>query len=333
MLTGEFRFLHPHLLWLLLLLLPLALFHARRGPAPALLFSTTAILRSLGRSKRIRPGRLSVLLRLLCLGLLITALARPQYGNSTTEIEASGIDIMLAVDVSGSMRAMDFELNDSPATRLAAVKKVVETFITARPNDRIGLIAFGRQPYLVSPLTLDHDWLLRRLDALQIGVAGEGTAIGSAIATGVERLQKQQAKSRILILLTDGMSNSGRIGPITAAEAAETLKIRIYTIGAGSRGAAPFEAVNPFGAKVLVPMQVDIDEKTLKRVAKLSGGAYFRATDTGSLEKIYQEINTLETTSRTMKTYENYRELFAYILLLCMPLLLLELVLNRRRLP
>lgn len=329
----NFRFLHANFLWLLLLLLPLALFYARRGPAPALLFSSTSLLRSLGTPRKASAGRLTFLLRMLSLALLIIALARPQYGNSTTEIEASGIDIMLAVDVSGSMEAMDFHLDGKAVNRLAVVKKVVEKFIDKRPNDRIGLIAFGARPYLVSPLTLDHDWLLKRMDALKIGMGGDGTAIGSAIGTGVNRLREQKAKSRILILLTDGMSNSGSISPLTAAEAAETLAIKVYTIGAGTRGEAPIPVRDSYGRVKLAWMKVDIDENTLKQVAKLTGASYFRATNTASLEKIYGEINKMETTTRKIKKFENYRELFPWVLLFFFLAFAAEIYLSRRRVP
>jgi Ca-activated chloride channel homolog len=178
-------------------------------------------------------------LRLLVLALLILGLARPQFGRGTTEVDASGIDIVLAVDVSGSMEALDFELAGRPVSRIEVVKQVVSRFIEDRPNDRIGLVAFAGRPYLVSPLTLDHDWLQQRLDQVRIGMVEDGTAIGSAIASSVNRLREQEAKSRIVILLTDGMNNAGKVPPALAAEAAESLGIKVYTIGAGTRGNAP----------------------------------------------------------------------------------------------
>ena len=265
--------------------------------------------------------------------LLILALARPQQGNSTTEIEASGIDILLAVDVSGSMEAMDFTLDGKPTNRLDVVKKVVDEFITQRPNDRIGLLAFGGRPYLVSPLTLDHSWLQKRLESLEIGMVEDGTAIGSAIGSGTNRLRDKKSKSRILILLTDGMNNSGRIPPLIAAEAAETLAIKVYTIGAGTRGEAPIPVTDPFGRRRLIQAKVDIDEETLTKVAELTGARYFRATDTASLEKIYKEINDMETTTRTIKKFEHYRELFPLFILTALMLLCVEIVLSRKKLP
>lgn len=327
------RFVHPELLWLLTLLPIVAFFCSQKGPAPSVLFSSTSIFQTLGKTKKTRPGSLLLLMRLAILTLLILALARPQLGNSTTEIEASGIDILLAVDVSGSMRAMDFTLGGKPANRLEVVKKVVNEFIEERPNDRIGLLAFGGRPYLVCPLTLDHNWLQKRLESLEIGMVEDGTAIGSAIGSGVNRLRDQKSKSRILILLTDGMSNTGRVPPLVAAEAAETLEIKTYTIGAGTRGEAPIPVVDAFGRTKLMRMKVDLDEKTLRKVAEMTGATYFRATDTASLSKIYHEINKMETTTRTIKKFENYREIFHYFVICAIMLLGFEVIKSRSKLP
>lgn len=327
------RFLHPEFLYLLALIPVLALLRGRQGAAPALTFSSISIATSLAVPKRARLGSLLFLLRLAILILLLIGLARPQLGSSTTEIEASGIDILLAVDVSGSMKAMDFTLGGKPANRLEVVKKVVDEFIAERPNDRIGLLAFSGRPYLVSPLTLDHSWLRKRLESLTIGMIEDGTAIGSAIGSGTNRLRDRKAKSRILILLTDGMNNAGRIPPLVAAEAAETLKIKVYTIGAGTRGEAPIPITDAFGRRQIVRMPVDIDEKTLSDVAEKTGAIYFRATDTESLNKIYDEINKMETTTRSIKKFENYRELFPFLVLAALSLLGVELYQSRRKLP
>jgi Ca-activated chloride channel family protein len=327
------RFLHPELLWLLALLPLLAFLYGRTGGAPALLFSTTSVASSLAGARKTRPGTLHFLLRLVVLFLLILALARPQLGNSTTEIEASGIDILLAVDVSGSMEAMDFTLGGRPVNRLEVVKKVVDEFIEQRPNDRIGLLAFAGRPYLVSPLTLDHNWLRKRLESLETGMIEDGTAIGSAIGSGTNRLRDRDAKSRILILLTDGMNNAGRVPPLIAAEAAETLNIKVYTIGAGTRGEAPMPVTDNFGRRRLVQAKVDIDEETLSEVAEKTGAIYFRATDTASLSKIYDEINKMETTTRTIKKFESYRELFLFFVLAALTLLSLEIFQSRKKLP
>ncbi len=327
------RFIHPELLWLLLLLPVLALLRGRKGPAPALVFSSISVARAISGNRKAHPGRLLGLLRLLAVGLIIVAMARPQWGNTTTEVEASGIDILLAVDISGSMEARDFTLHGKAANRLDVVKSVVAKFIKERPNDRIGLVAFAGRPYMVCPLTLDHDWLQRRLDSLKVGMVEDGTAIGSAIASGVNRLRDRDSKSRIQILLTDGMNNAGKVSPLTAAEAAETLGIKVYTIGAGTRGEAPMPVQDQFGRKRLMRVKVDIDEETLSKVAEMTGARYFRATDTRSLEKIYNEINAMEVTTRKIKHFSRYRELFSWLVFAALMLLTLELFVSRRRLP
>ena len=328
------RFLYPYLLWLLLLLPLLFAVKGRRGKSPSLLFSTTSMAARLGRKKQASPLRLKQFLRPLLLGLLIIAAARPQLGNTTTEVNASGIDILLAVDVSRSMRALDFTLDNERANRLEVVKHVVDSFIEDRPNDRIGLIAFAKQPYLVCPPTLDHNWLRKRLEALQLGmVDGTQTAIGSAIGSGINRLKDIDSKSRIIILLTDGLNNSGQVPPLLAAEAAETMGVKVYTIGAGSRGEAPMPYSDSYGRKWVQMERVDIDEKTLSEVAEITGALYFRATDTESLTNIYDEINTMETTTRTIKKFEHYKELFPLFVGLAMLMLAFEFIQQRKQLP
>ncbi|MCI5132982.1 MAG: VWA domain-containing protein, partial [Candidatus Electrothrix sp. EH2] len=320
-------------LWLLLLLPVLAFLRGRRGPAPALIFSSLSVAKAVSENRKVNPGKVLPWLRLAALGLLILAMACPQWGNSKTEVEASGIDILLAVDVSGSMQAMDFQLEDRAVDRLSVVKAVVNKFIKERPNDRIGLVAFAGRPYMVCPLTLDHDWLRLRLDSLQTGMIEDGTAIGSAIVAGVNRLRDQKAKSRIVILLTDGVNNAGKAAPLTAAEAAETMNIKVYTIGAGRRGVAPMPVKDQFGRKRMIRAQVDIDEKTLSRIAEMTGAKYFRATDTASLEKIYEEINAMEVTTRKIKHFDRYQELFSWLVFAALALLGAELFISRRRLP
>jgi Ca-activated chloride channel homolog len=327
------RFLHPELLALLALLPLLALLRGRRGPGPAVLFSSTSLAATLGRPGRIRPAGWQLLLRLAVLALLIFAIARPQIGSGRTEVEASGIDILLAVDVSGSMEAMDFTLDGQPVNRLAVVKQVVSRFIDERPNDRIGLLAFAGRPYLVSPLTLDHQWLKDRLAALQIGMVEDGTAIGSAIGSGTRRLLDQSAKSRMLILLTDGMNNAGSVPPSVAAEAAAALGIKVYTIGAGSRGEAPIPVTDAFGRRRMIRAKVDIDEKALTEVAEMTGAIYFRATDSSSLDQVYQAINSMETTTRSINQFTSYRELYGLLVGGALLLLALESFRSRRKLP
>ena len=319
------RFADPWALWLLATLPLLAWLRGRVGPAPAVVFPSADLVREAAREVApSHPGRLRGALRLGALGLLILALARPQQGLGTADVEASGIDIVLAIDVSGSMAALDFQSEGKPGSRLDAVKKVVEDFVAGRPNDRLGLVAFAGRPYLVSPLTLDHDWLVRGLERLRIGLVEDGTAIGSGIASSVNRLRDRRAKSRVVILLTDGVNNSGKVSPLTAADAARALGVRVYTIGAGTRGEAPMPIVDRFGRQRIVMTPVDVDEETLQKVAETTGAKFFRATDTDSLRRIYEEIDQLEKTTETMKHFEEYRELFPWVILGALSLLCLE---------
>jgi len=326
-----FSFLHPYLLLLLLLLPLLAWIRGKGGRSAALRFSSVEVLKQMGKIRRHAPGRLLNALRLFALACFIIALARPRIGNEQTEIQASGIDIMLAVDVSGSMNAMDFKIDGQRVDRLTAVKDVVAKFIKERPNDRIGIIAFAGKPFLMSPLTLDHDWLLQRLNDIELGQIQDGTAIGSATASAVKRLSKQKAKSKILILLTDGMNNAGAASPEVAGEAAKSLGVKIYAIGAGTKGYAPFPVKDFWGRTRLQRVKVDIDEKTLKHISETTGGQYFRATDTDSLKKIYAVINKLEKTKRTVRHFSNYREIFLYPLIAGLILLGLEILLASTR--
>ena len=209
------------------------------------------------------------------------------------------------------MEALDFKLEGRPANRLDIVKSVVSKFIDARRNDRIGLVGFAGAPYLVSPLTLDHDWLQQNLDRVQIGTVEDGTAIGAALATSVNRLREQPGKSKIVVLLTDGQNNAGKVMPETAAQAAKALGVKVYTIGAGVRGEAPVPVTDAFGNKRLAMAKVDVDEDTLKKIADETGGKFFRATDTKSLQDIYAEIDRLEKTTHQLKKFEHHSELFA----------------------
>jgi len=306
------RFLYPTFLWLLALLPLLALLRGQRGQVAAVRYSSAEIARQVARETRSRPGRWSALLTLLALAFLIVGLARPQFGRSTSTVEASGIDMILAMDCSGSMEALDFKVDGEPVNRLDVVKSVVAKFIEARPNDRIGLVGFAGAPYLVSPLTLDHDWLEQNLDRVRIGSVEDGTAIGSALATSVNRLREQPGKSKVVILLTDGQNNAGKVLPDTAAQAAKALGVRVYTIGAGVRGEAPVPVTDAFGNKRLAMARVDVDEDTLQKIAAETGGKFFRATDTQSLRNIYSEIDRLEKTTHQLKKWEHHTELFAW---------------------
>jgi Ca-activated chloride channel family protein len=315
------RFLYPTFLWLLVLLPFLALLRGRRGPVATIRYSSAEIARQVARETRSRAGRWRMPLMLLAIALIVVALARPQFGRSTATVEASGVDMILAMDCSGSMEALDFTLDGDRANRLDVVKSVVSKFIDARPNDRIGLVGFAGAPYLVSPLTLDHDWLQQNLDRVKVGSVEDGTAIGSALAASVNRLREQPGKSKIVVLLTDGQNNAGRVLPATAAQAAKTLGVKVYTIGAGVRGEAPIPVTDAFGNKRLAMARVDVDEETLQKIATETGGKFFRATDTQSLKNIYTEIDRLEKTTHQLKNFQHRTELFAWAVVPALALL------------
>lgn len=325
------HFVDPRFLWLLALVPIAALLRGRRGQSAAVLFPTTTRIAG-ARARRVRAGAVLAALRLAVLGTLVVALARPQQVLGTADVEASGVDIVLAIDVSGSMEALDFQLEGQPANRLDVVKSVVDQFVTARPNDRIGIVAFAGRPYVVSPLTLDHDWLRQHLERLRTGLIEDGTAIGSGIATSVNRLRDQAAKSKLVILLTDGVNNAGKVAPETAAEAARALGIRVYTIGAGTEGEAPVPVTDRSGRRQMVMAKVDVDEATLQRVARTTGAKFYRATGTDSLRRIYDEIDQLEKTTTRAKRWTQHRELFPVAIAAALGLLALELALGETRL-
>jgi Ca-activated chloride channel family protein len=311
------RFLQPEWLWLLALLPVVMMLRGRRGPVAAIEFSDVGLARDAARRSRSRLGGwVWLLLPLLAAALMIVGLARPQRSHSRTEVTANGIDIVLGLDVSGSMQALDFLVDGHRVNRIEVVKSVVSKFIEERPDDRIGLIAFAAAPYLVSPLTLDHDWLQQNLERVSTAVGSDdGTAIGSAIAASVNRLRTTNAKSKVLILLTDGMNNTGKISPLAAAEAARALGVKIYTIGVGVRGSAPMPMKDQAGNVHLVMDKVDVDEKTLDSIARETGGTFYRATDTDSLHKIYEQINRLETSALTVQKFEHQDELYSWALI------------------
>jgi len=325
--------------WLLVLaaLLPLVWPWRRRAARTAALrFPTLAGLRALAPAGAARRRMVLAVMRLLVLVLLVVALARPQAGTAAAKVHREGVDVVLAVDVSGSMLSEDFTLGSGRASRLDAVKAVVQEFVAARPEDRIGLVLFASRPYTQCPLTLDHGWLLQNLDRAKVGVIEDGTAIGSGLATAVNRLRASTAKSKFVVLLTDGQQNAGRITPETAAEAAAALGIKVYTVGAGTRGLAPFPMQDMFGNKVYRPIPVDIDEKTLEKVAQATHGRYFRATDTKSLHDVYAEIDRAEKTPFEAPQFLDYRELYAWLVWPALGLVLAEIALGEtvlRKLP
>jgi Ca-activated chloride channel family protein len=297
---------------------------ARRA---ALRFPSLGALRIAAPGGAGRRRALLVALRAAALLLVAVALARPQLGSAATRIHREGVDVVLAVDVSGSMLAEDFTLGTTRASRLEVVKSAVQEFVGARPEDRIGLVLFAARPYTQCPLTLDHGWLLQNLQRATVGMIEDGTAIGSGLASAVNRLRPSTAKSKFIVLLTDGQSNAGRITPQTAADAAATLGIKVYTVGAGTHGLAPYPTQDFFGNKVYRPMPVDIDEDTLRKIATTTGGRYFRATDTASLREVYAEIDRAEKTAFEAPEFLEYRELYPLLAWPAVALILLEIAL------
>lgn len=316
------------LFFLLLLLLPFIYWFYRRSFfAVTLRYSAINLIKS-EKSFKEKMFWLLPFLRCLALIFFIFALARPQFGTQSTEVLSEGVDILLTIDTSGSMKALDFKKDGETVDRLEAIKKVVADFIQKRPYDRIGMVVFGSEAYTQCPLTLDKDILRSFLNWIHIGIAGDGTAVGNALATSVKRLQNQTTKSRVVILLTDGRNNAGEIAPQMAAHIAKEMGIKVYTIGVGTNGQVPYPQDTPFGQRI-VYAQLDLDEETLKEIAETTGGKYFRATDTDELEKIYATIDNLEKTEIKTKEYHDYEERFLPWLFLGFLFLLLEIILQK----
>ena len=329
-------FAHPWFLLLLVLLPVLAWLRGKHGQQAAFLYSSVQLVKSVADLKRSRAGQVLAAIRWLTLALFVIGLARPQLVESESSVKASGIDIVVALDLSGSMESEDFHLKGERVNRLVIAKDVLKRFVERRPSDRIGLVAFAGKAYIACPLTLDHDFLRQNIDRLELHSIEDGTAIGSGLSAAVNRLREVQSKSKIVILMTDGQNNAGKVPPLTAAEAAQALTIKVYTIGVGTRGTAPMPRINPFGQKVYVKVPVDIDEETLKAVADKTGGRYYRADSAETLRSIYDEIDKLEKTEREMKRYVRVEELFPFVVLPGFALLLLEILLSHtiwRKLP
>jgi Ca-activated chloride channel homolog len=321
-------FAHP-ILFLLLLLLPLAAWlKGQIGRPPAFVYSSVKLVAGLGRARRSRAGALLAALRWLALALLIAALAEPRLTRSTTEVKASGIDIAVAFDLSGSMTTPDYEKDGQRVNRFNLAKSVLKKFVAERPNDRIGLVVFAAQAFIASPMTLDHDYLLENIERLQIGtINSDATAIGDGITTALNRLRELKSKSRILVLMTDGGNNSGKIDPLTATEAAQALGVKVYTIGLGNR-----EIVESMG----LPSGFLPDEDTLQKIAQMTGGIFYRADNSEKLESIYDQIDKLEKTEATINKYTEYKELYPVFVAAGLLILLIELILGQtlfRRLP
>ena len=319
------EFLHPEYLYLLLLLVPLTLWYIVRlskAQASFRLASTDAF-NGLKPGFRVYMRHFPFLLRLLSIALVIIVIARPQSVSSWEESETQGIDIVLALDVSGSMLAQDLKPD-----RLQAAKKVAAEFITDRSNDNIGLVIFAGESFTQCPLTTDYKVLLNLLDDINFGMIDDGTAIGLGLATSVNRLKESQSQSKVVILLTDGTNNSGQIAPLTAADLARSYGIRVYTVGVGTKGMAPTPVNTPFGIR-MQNMPVDIDEETLTEIAAITGGQYFRAQDTEGLRQVYNEIDEMEKYLISVQNVTRRQELFLPWALAALALILLELLLRR----
>ena len=334
----NFEFANPEFLWGLLILPVLALLRGASGKSGSLIFSSVAVAKIASKRNKSSAGFWKFFLTLLALALLITALARPRIGMGYSEKEESGIDIVLTIDVSGSMAGLDFSTRARTMTRLDAVKEVVDAFIEKRPNDRLGMVTFAANSFLVSPMTLNHDWLKQNLERIEIGVIDPNrTAIGSAIGMSVNRLRDlKNAKSRVIILLTDGENNAGKISPIAAAEAASTFDTKIYTIAAGKTGVVPTAALNDqqqvvrdrAGNPVYAgDAHSRVDEETLKKIAEITGGKFYRATNIKELQNIYTDIDKLEKTKVKLRNFTSYKELFQYFAGLALAVLALKLIL------
>jgi Ca-activated chloride channel family protein len=330
-------FAHPYFLLLLLLLPLLAWLKGKRGSPPAFLYSSVKLVEGLTRARRSRAGNFLAVLRWLTLAIFIFALAQPRLSKSTTEVKASGIDIVCALDLSGSMISEDFVVNGERVNRVNMAKSVLKDFIDKRPNDRIGLVVFAAQAFIATPLTLDHDYLQENLARLEIGtINSDATAIGDALTTAINRLRDLKSKSKIIILATDGQNNSGKIEPLLAADAAAALGVKIYTVGIGEQGSAPMP-VFMGGQKVgYQNVPVDVDEDTLQKIADKTGGRYYRADNADKFQQIYAEIDKLEKTEATISKYTEFKELFRWFVAAGFLLLLIEITLGQtlfRRLP
>lgn len=315
------EFAHPRLL----ALVPLAwlvLLAAQRvaGRRAFVRFSGLALLAGVPRGVRARTAWVPPLLRLLAVTLAVAALAQPRVANTKEIVEGEGIDISLVLDISGSMRALDFQPDD----RLAVAKRVLHQFIDGRKQDRIALVVFAAKAFTQCPLTLDYGVLHRFLDEVRIGLIDDGTAIGLGIATGVKRLARSEAKSKVLILVTDGVNNVPTVDPMTAAEAAHALQVKIYTVGVGREGMVPYPVDHPVLGRRYTEMETQVDEELMTRIAQHTGGQYFRAQDAESLHNIFKVIDELEKTKIETTIYTNYRQLASLLLLPAALLLLAE---------
>jgi len=322
-----FVFKDPAIMLGILIIPVLVLVSLRKRVGPSITFSSKELIDGLKPTFKVRTRNTVIFLRAAALVLFILALARPQTVLEGEKTVSEGVDIVLALDTSTSMLAEDFRVGSRRINRFDVVRDVVKDFIRKRKDDRIGMVAFAARAYTVSPLTTDYEWLNENLDRVKVGMIEDATAIGSAIASSCNRLRTSKTKSRIIILITDGVNNAGTISPLVAAEAAKALKIKIYAIGVGTKGLVPYPFRDAYGRTIYQNIPIEIDEEMLKKMADMTGGKYYLAGDTEGLRKIYDDINRLERSNIEHFGYREYDELFAYFLIPGLVILAFEILL------
>jgi Ca-activated chloride channel homolog len=323
-----FLFKDPSFFWLVLALPLIFFIQRRRRSGSSFIFSSEELVKELKPTARIRLGKFLIILRIAAVLLMIVALARPQMMLEGSKTVSEGVDIVLALDTSTSMLAEDFMIGPKRINRFDLVREVVKDFIKKRKDDRIGMVAFAARAYTVCPLTTDYGWLNENLDRVRVGMIEDATAVGSAIASSINRLRTSKTKSKIIILLTDGVNNAGNISPLIAAEAAKALKIKIYAIAVGTKGLSPYPLKDFYGRTVYRNIPIQIDEESLGKIAQTTGGKYYLASDSERLRKIYDEINRLEKSNIEHYGYREYSELFPGFLIFGLILLAIEIFLS-----
>ncbi|SFN69944.1 Ca-activated chloride channel family protein [Chitinophaga sp. YR627] len=319
------EFAHPAFFGLLVLIPVMIYWYIARQQRRQVAMEMSSLqgLKGLPVSWKVRLRPLLLVLRLVAFTALVVALARPQTSNTSESIDSEGIDIVLAIDISGSMLAQDLQPD-----RLEAAKRVAMNFVDSRISDRIGLVIFSGESFTQCPITTDHGVLKNQIAQVKSGMLQDGTAIGMGLATSVERLRTSKAKSKVIILLTDGVNNTGLVDPLTALEIAKAFKIRVYTIGVGTIGKAPFPMTMPDGSIQMQMQDVQLDEPLMKKISVETGGKYFRATSNKELENIYGEIDKLEKTKVEITSYKRFAEHFFLLAMLALACMLLEVVLR-----
>lgn len=322
-----FAFKDPLVLFSGLLVLAIILISGFAKGKASFVFPSKDLLDGIKPTFKLRFSRYLILFRAAAILLFIMALARPQTVLEGSKTVSEGVDIVLALDTSTSMLAEDFRMGPNRVNRFDVVKDVVKEFIRKRVDDRVGLVAFAARAYTVCPLATDYSWLNENLDRVRVGMIEDATAIGSAIATSVNRLRTSKTKSRVIILLTDGVNNAGTISPLVAAEAAKALKIKVYAICVGSKGLVPYPLKDVYGRTVYKNIPIEMDEEVLKKIADLTGAKYYLASDTETLRKIYDDINKLEKSNIEHYGYREYDELFYFFLIPGLIILAVEILL------